>query len=605
MQTKYFRTVIDILEIPIIMISVWNIIQLRNYMENNMNFSIAFNQELNRTGSTARELAEASGLSPSTISRFRRGYRTPNQEQLEKLIKGFDRLGKEKLIEIDENAIRILFQTKEANPEVDWQRFLKNFNAAIEILNISVSGLAKALSFDPSFLSRIRNGQRCPADPSRFITETAQYIARVKDPDTIAALMECSAKKLNSTEKCAASLCEWFSNGAVRKKDYIENLLNRIEAFRIDDYIRPGDVTEALFTFEMNNIMIPNTYYGFEEMKQGELDFFRTVILSDTTGTVFMSNSIPIKDLRADASYMKMWMMHIAMMIRKGMEIRIIHDVDRPESEMIIGLMNWIPLYMTGKISPYYLNCQNDRIFCHTDYSAPVTALSGECIRGFHNEGKYYLTQNRKESAYYRKRAEHLFSKAKPLMEIYRLDDQKKFYSFEDDTASSGGTRRNILSALPTYTIPYDVLESMMKNNNLAENEKEQIRLYITRQKKMAETILKNGSIQDEISVLGEAEFAKETEYLSLSGMFFEKDIAYTYPEYLQHLEATKQFASNHTGYDLHTDAEYVFKSIQIQINEGKWVIVSRNNAPAIHFVIRHPKMIRAFERFCKQEIEQ
>lgn len=570
-----------------------------------MNFSIAFNQELNRTGSTARELAEASGLSPSTISRLKRGDRTPNQEQLEKLIKGFVRLAKEKKIEIDENAIRMSFQIKEANSVVDWQRFLKNFNEAIEVLNISVSGLAKALSFDSSFLSRIRKGQRRPADTSRFITETAQYIARVKTPDTIAALMECSAEKLNPMEKCAAALCEWLSNGAVRKKDYIGNLLNSIDAFRIDDYIGMGDVTEVPFTFEMSDIILPNTYYGFEEMKQGELDFFRTVIFSGTTGTVFMSNSIPIEDLGADASYMKMWMMYVAMMIRMGMEIRIIHDVDRPESEMIIGLMNWIPLYMTGKISPYYLNYQDESIFCHTDYSAPMIALSGECIRGFHNEGKYYLTQNRKEIAYYRKRAEHLFSKAKPLMEIYQLDDQEKFYSFEDAAASSGGTRRNILSTFPTYTIPDDVLESMMKNNHLEEKDKEQIRFYIARQKNMAETILKNGSIQDEILALREEEFAKEARYLSLSGMFFEKDLPYTYPEYLQHLEATKQFAANHAGYDLHMDAEYVFRNIQIQINEGKWVIVSRNNAPAIHFVIRHPKMIRAFERFCKQTMKQ
>lgn len=48
-------------------------------------------------------------------------------------------------------------------------------------------------------------------------------------------------------------------------------------------------------------------------------------------------------------------------------------------------------------------------------------------------------------------------------------------------------------------------------------------------------------------------------------------------------------------------DAVHVFRNIQIQINEGKWVIVSKNNAPAIHFVIKHPKMIRAFEDLCKQ----
>ena len=169
----------------------------------------------------------------------------------------------------------------------------------------------------------------------------------------------------------------------------------------------------------------------------------------------------------------------------------------------------------------------------------------------------------------------------------------------------SGGTRRNILSSLPTYTIPGDTLESLLENNSFGENDKADVRNYISRQKKMAETILENGTICDEISVLSEEEFGKEPVYLSLSGMFSEKDLRYTYQEYLQHLAATNQFAADHTGYDLHMDAVHVFRNIQIQINAGKWVIVSKNNAPAIHFVIKHPKMIRAFEDFYRPLMEQ
>ena len=43
-------------------------------------------------------------------------------------------------------------------------------------------------------------------------------------------------------------------------------------------------------------------------------------------------------------------------------------------------------------------------------------------------------------------------------------------------------------------------------------------------------------------------------------------------------------------------DTESAFRNIQIIIHEKKWVIVSKNQAPAIHFLIRHPKMRNAFE---------
>ena len=78
----------------------------------------------------------------------------------------------------------------------------------------------------------------------------------------------------------------------------------------------------------------------------------------------------------------------------------------------------------------------------------------------------------------------------------------------------------------------------------------------------MTKFILEKGTICDEIYVLSEEKFGKEPVYLPLSGMFSEKGLRYTYQEYLQHLETTKQFAEEH--------------------------------------VIKHPKMIRAFEDFCR-----
>ena len=63
-------------------------------------------------------------------------------------------------------------------PKLDYQAVIQNLNAAIEALDISVSGLSRALSFDSSYLSRIRTGQRKPANLDKILLETAGYIAR-------------------------------------------------------------------------------------------------------------------------------------------------------------------------------------------------------------------------------------------------------------------------------------------------------------------------------------------------------------------------------------------------------------------------------------------
>lgn len=565
-----------------------------------MEFADVLKLYLYKTKCTAKELSAASGISASALSRYRSGKRIPKQEQIEKLICGFVRLAGGNAPELDEATIRDAFSAYSKKPKLDYQAISKKLNAAIDALDISVSGLSKALSFDSSYLSRIRSGQRKPADMDKFIIETAGYIARTYSPSAIAGLIKEPAEELVPVGRCASKLCSWFSSETMRHSDYFGELLHQLDAFNIEKYMSNVHFSQAVQAREPEMLSLPKYYYGFDEMKKGELDFFRTVASSGANAAVYMCNSIPMEALTLDTAYMRAWMQSIAMMIMKGADIHIIHDVDRPSDEMMLGLMSWIPLYMTGKVTSFYLPDASNRIYCHTDYVSDNAALYGECITGYHNEGKYCLTQSETDLDYYKRRAQRLFSKAKPLVKTYRAENQESFFNFENSEVLSGGTRYNLHSSLPIYTLPKDVLESMLENNCFEESNKEAVRSYISLQKEKTETILKSAAICDEIYVLSEEAFEKEPVYLSLSGMFSEKGLRYTYHEYLRHLAATRQFAEAHSGYDLHTDAVQIFRNIQIQVNAGKWVIVSKNNAPAIHFVIKHPKLIRAFENFCR-----
>lgn len=49
--------------------------------------------------------------------------------------------------------------------------------------------------------------------------------------------------------------------------------------------------------------------------------------------------------------------------------------------------------------------------------------------------------------------------------------------------------------------------------------------------------------------------------------------------EQILETDKDRQFSEDHVGYDLHTDAVHMFRNIQLQINAGKWMIVSKRNA--------------------------
>ncbi|MGN1131743.1 MAG: hypothetical protein ACI4RL_02465 [Ruminococcus sp.] len=173
------------------------------------------------------------------------------------------------------------------------------------------------------------------------------------------------------------------------------------------------------------------------------------------------------------------------------MHINIIHNLDRPWDELMLGLESWIPIYMTGQVSPYYIKRDEKGLFRHINYTSGTVALSGECIEGKHGDGKYYLTKIKEEVAYYQKQSNNILKKATPLMEIYTRDKEKEFNSF---------------------------LEKELEGSEKAD------------------------------------------------------------------------FVQN--------KATDTFNNIEILVKSGKWAIVTKEKAPKIHFVIRHPRLVNAIENF-------
>ena len=111
-------------------------------------------------------------------------------------------------------------------------------------------------------------------------------------------------------------------------------------------------------------------------------------------------------------------------------------------------------------------------------------------------------------------------------------------------------------------------------------------------------SVLASECIEEEIPAITPEEFAENPPVLEVSGVFCEMDIPYNEEEFAAHLSETKAFAEEHANYTLKCSSAHAFRNLQILIQEGRWVMVSKGKAPAIHFVIRHPKLRSAIEHF-------
>lgn len=569
-----------------------------------MNFKEVLNKYLKELNCSSKKLSNESGLSESVISRYRSGERTPvkNSEQLNKLTKTLFNIAKDNgKNKYTFDKIESDFNSTLASDDFDYTTFSNNLNTLITSLNINTHEMSKYIVFDASHISRIRYGKAKPSNPVEFSNKICSYILnRYKNPDDINNLiMIIGCKKSDlSNEKIYSTLFNWLTSEIVPVKNQISDFLHHLDSFNLDDYIK---------VIKFDELKVPSIpfykaktkhYYGIEEMKQGELNFFKGTVLSKSKEDIFMCSDMPMEDMAKDIDFGKKWMFAIAMCLKKGHHLNIIHNLDRPFNEMMLGLESWIPIYMTGQISPYYLSNLKNNIYNHLNYVSAAAALSGECINGFHNKGMYYLTTNKNEIEYYKEKSDLLLKKAKPLMEIYRENNIKEYHLFLNKDENIECDRTRYISSLPLFTISDELLIKILKRNKLTKEEINKIIKYKNNEFKYMNSILKKNKVFDYIYVIKENEFISDTPSLSLNNLFIDKTINYTYKEYIEHLKLTNEYAKNNKNYNVLTEKDKTFKNITITILKNNYVIISKNSNPTIHFVIRHPKLVAAIESF-------
>ena len=567
-----------------------------------MTFQELLNRYIEEIPCTAKELARNSGISETIISRYRKGERIPSSdsEYLKRLASGIALTGIQKgRNEMDAETILRHFQA--ALPQEEKSLFYyKKFDLLLRELEVNVSQMAVALHYDSSYISKLRAGKRSPSDPGAFAEKICGYLVRnfsgEEEISKIASLTGCTQTQLKQPQEYLLILKSWLCQADTEKTDYISGFLHKMDNFDLDDYIRAIHFDSFKIPKVPFQMPVSRQYYGLKEMREGELDFLKQTVLSKSMEPLHLCSDMPVEDMAADEEFAKKYMFGLAMVLKKGLHIHIIHDVERPMKDMMLGLENWIPLYMTGQISPYYLKGIQNKVYSHLHYTSGQAAMTGDCISGHHDHAHYYLTSKKEEVAFCRKNTEYLLKKAIPLMKIYREEKKDRLYDFLERDSHTEGRRRRILAAPPLFAIPQGLLKEILEKNQLDHGTCSRILEIQKKQLQRMETIFAHSPVVDELSEVPEKEYAKYPVVLPLAECFLERDIPLSYEEYKGCIHASLEYAHMQENYQLFLTKVKGFHNIQITCHEEKWCMVSKNKAPSIHFVIYHPKLRNALE---------
>lgn len=276
-----------------------------------MNFKEVLNKYLKELNCSQKMLSESSGLSETVISRYKSGERTPvkNSEQLTKLTTAIFNISKtmsKKQYTLDkiENDFNKVLQ----NDNFDYTTLSNNLNILITSLKISINEMSKYIVFDSSHISRIRYGKAKPSNPIEFSNKICTYIFnRYNNPDDINNLMTIIGCKKNdlSNNNFYNTLFTWLTSESIQIKNQIDDFLYNLDSFNLNDYIK---------AIKFDELKVPSVpfykaksrhYYGIEEMKEGELNFFKAIVLSKSKEDIFMCSHMPMEDMAEDVSFGK------------------------------------------------------------------------------------------------------------------------------------------------------------------------------------------------------------------------------------------------------------------------------------------------------------
>ena len=571
-----------------------------------MNFSDKLNEYIDLLGCTNKQLSDITGIAPPIISGYRKGNRIPkyDSDQFKKLVSGIVTLSKEKKIDtITKDNVKNDLGNFLKKENINFDLFNTNFNILIETFKINLSDLAKYLGFDSSYVSKIKNGIRKPLIISDFANGVCKFIINNyldTNNELIKDLIKCDDKDFKDADIITDKLYYWFTHNVNKNNnDYnVDNFIKKLDNFDLNDYIKSIKF-DKLFTPTFPRLKTKSQiYYGLDGYKDAQLEVLKQSAFFKSKDDIFWYSNMPMIEASKDLKFTKKYMLYLAFILKKGIRLNIIHDLDRPFKELMLGLEGWIPLYMTGQISPYYFKNNSNYLYSIIECVSGNAILHGECVTGNLDKCKLLVSTKKDDINYYRETSNLLLKKASPLMNIYTSEKKKEFLKISNAYLNIKNKRKNILLNLPCYTISDELLNKILDHNNVSINDRNNIYELIKNEKNNISNILSNTTIVDEIKILSEDEFNTNPCFLDLSKYYYDNKIIYNYDEYLEHIELIKKFKKDYKNYNYKINNKNVFNNINIFVIDNKQVIISKVNNPITNFVIYHPMLINAIQNF-------
>jgi len=469
--------------------------------------------------------------------------------------------------------------------------FHEKLDFLMKITNTNNSSLAKYSALDSSYISRLRRGERQLPKESSFLKPMSCFFARqcteTYQKKALSEAIDISVDKMYDAETTASFIFQWLTqNLNAAGSNSVEKLLSGLS--RIAPSSQPS-LHSDMFASNRNDCIV---FYGEEGKRQAAITFLNLVLQSGKHCDLLLYSDENPEWMINHPSFSKTWTELITKLVADGHKIKIIHKVSRDINEMLYVINQWLPLYITGNVEPYYYPKLRDGVYKRTLYVAPGLATVNSSSIGDITDGNanMLLTDHSVVNSFTDEFYQYL-SLCKPLLSIHSGNDALialcRLQSYQTDFITKSDYFTAITMPAELYT---KIRKRLQREESLAD-----IRYFASLS--LFEEKLKTNKVTNLFSLPSKEDIINGRVAISASNIIYGETLYYTVEEFKEHLKNILFLLKKYWNYKVFLLPPEERSSNLLCIAENYDVLIQQNQLDTM-LEINEPNMLLVFSDY-------
>lgn len=329
-----------------------------------------------------------------------------------------------------------------------------NFSVLLKAFHISGMEMAEVLHVDSSLISKWRTNKRKFRGNSVIFDELIEYVMSLDKASDYSTIRSLLSEEYPDSE----------DTGKDRLKVYLKKWL--IKAVKIE--VTETSIHDFIISEKMTEKITMYKLHGDQGKQEGILTLLRMGETLEGPQELWCSLDKSQSWFMEDEEYLEKWVEANKKFLDSGNEIYVIHPMSRKTGQLEKSLLIWLPLYLTGKVYPYFYEERYGEYLERFNMVLKNHATMFEyCAQTEQNNIITYISDDKETVQGVLEILQKQLKMASPCFRLYYHEDSQNYMSFLSNMVNLQESQYLYMRFPFVNLIPVSEMEEILVENNV------------------------------------------------------------------------------------------------------------------------------------------